>query len=128
MTDQERQRQMDFILEQHARFESSIEVGQQELAQIRRVLLSAVRLARRERSETREKFNALTDAQIRTEENLVTFRAQTTEHINALKDNLAAFQGQVGQALSDVAQSLVQTNRRIDGLDETRGNGDGSQR
>ena len=153
MTDQERQRQMDFILEQQARFESDIAVGQRELAQIRRMLISAIRLARRERSDTRAKLDALTDAQIRMDEQLVAseaqftfkmnaltdaqirnegsvaaFRAQTAENVNALKENLVAFQGQVGQALSDVAQALGQTNRRIDSLDETRGNGDGSQR
>jgi hypothetical protein len=46
MTDQERQRQMDFIVEQQARFESSVEVGRQELAQMRRMLISDIRPAR----------------------------------------------------------------------------------
>jgi ABC-type transporter Mla subunit MlaD len=123
MTNQERQRQMDFILEQQARFESSIQVGREELAQIRRVLISAIRLARRERSESRAKFNALTDAQIRSEEQFAAFQAQSA----AFQAQSAASQAQVSQALSDLSQAVVQTNRRIDPLEGTRGNGDGSQ-
>ena len=143
MTDQERQRQMDFIVEQQARFESSIEVGRQEVAQIRRVLISAIRLARRERSDARAKFEALTDAQIRTDEKFATLadlNAQSTVKINALTDaqirseeQFAAFQAQaaasqrqVDRALSDLSQALIQTNKRIDGSEKS--NGDGKQR
>jgi hypothetical protein len=139
MNDQERQRQMDFIVEQQARFESSIEVGRQEVAQIRRVLISAIRLARRERSDARAKFEALTDAQIRTDEKFATLadlNAQSTVKINALTDaqirseeqfaafqaqaavsqaQAAASQAQVDRALTDLSQALIQTNKRIDG-------------
>ena len=146
MTDQERQRQMDFIVEQQARFESSIEVGRQEVAQIRRVLISAIRLARRERSEARAKFEALTDAQIRTNENeeemnaLTDAQIRTEEKMNALTDSqirseelfaafqtqVAASQVQVDQALTELSQALIQTNKRIDGSEKS--NGEGKQR
>ena len=140
MTDQERQRQMDFIVEQQARFESSIEVGRQELAQIRRVLISAIRLARRERAEARTRFEALTDAQIRTEERLADSDARSAQKINALTDaqirseeqfaafqaQVAASQAQVDRALLDLSQALIQTNKRIDGSEKA--NGEGMQR
>src|SRR5205807_6778704 len=93
MTEEERQRQMDFLLEQQARFDGNsqkLEKGftelqhgfkksEREMAQLRRVLLSAIRLGRRERSETREKFDALINAQIRTEEGLASFQSRVAE-------------------------------------------------
>lgn len=157
MTDQERQRQMDFIVQQQARFESSIEVGRQEVAQIRRVLISAIRLARRERSDARAKFEALTDAQIRTDEKFATLadlNAQSTVKINALTDaqirseeqfaafqaQAAAFQAQAAASQARAAASQAQVDRALTDLSQAliqtnkridgseKSNGDGKQR
>ncbi len=119
MTDEERQRQMDFLVEGQARFDANIhklETGFQrsehETAQLRRVLLSAIRLGRRERSETREKINTLINAQIRTEEGLAAFQTSTGEI-------LAAFKTQTNL----LTKSLAKTNERVDALEEAGGNG-----
>jgi len=98
MDNEERQRQMDFLLEQQARHN-------REIAQLRRVLLSAIRIGRRERIDIREKFGALVDAQIRTE------------------DNLAAFQAETRQAFGLLTKSLSRTIDRVEDLEDSHGNG-----
>jgi hypothetical protein len=189
MTDPERQHIMDFIINRQLRLESDFEVSRLELKQLRRILLSLIRLARRERSEIRDKFAALTnaqirseealkvlelkttaklsalaDAQIRTEQHIAAFQAQTTERINALEQSTAAFQiqtterinaleqstaafqsqtierinalqafqeqlaasqSQVSQALFNLSEAMIQTNKRIDRLEDTSGDGHG---
>lgn len=98
MDDQQRQHQMDFMLEQQARHN-------QEIAQLRRVLLSAIRFGRRERTDLREKFSALLDAQIRTE------------------DNLAAFQAETRHGYALLSKSLSHTIDRVEALEDSRGDG-----
>src|SRR3954464_15429776 len=86
MTDEERQRQMDFIVEQQAQFSVNMQKHQEAFAanmqklegadarsnkridRLERVLGLAIRSYRRERKETREKINALIAAQNRTED------------------------------------------------------------
>jgi hypothetical protein len=86
MTDQGRQRQMDFIFKQQARFESSIQVGQQELAQIRRMLISDIRQARRDRAEMRTNLAALADAQMRNQQALAKFQSDRLEEASGNGD------------------------------------------
>ena len=119
MTDEEREHLMNFVLEGQARHEVNIqkiderfEKSERETAQLRRVLLSAVRLGRRERSETREKFNALINAQIRTEESLAAFQSRTEEILGAL---------QLQTHL--LTKSVSKADERIDALEEARSNG-----
>ncbi|MDT5268825.1 MAG: hypothetical protein QOH49_1011 [Acidobacteriota bacterium] len=75
MTDEERQRMMDFILQQQAQFA----VGMQRLEEtdarastrldrLERTLILMARQFRRERRDLRERMAALVDAQIKTEE------------------------------------------------------------
>jgi hypothetical protein len=86
MTDEERQRQMDFILNQQAQFSVNLQKHQEAFAanmqkleetdarsnkridRLERILALAVRAYRRERKEAREKFNALITAQNRTDD------------------------------------------------------------
>lgn len=75
MTDEERQRTMDFILQQQAKFAADTERLKEEDARahrridrLERVLKLAIRAGRRERKEFRERYAALVDAQMRNEE------------------------------------------------------------
>ncbi len=63
MTEEERQRQMDFLLEHHAKSERRVE-------RLERVLLMAIRAGDRQRRDVRERHTALVDAQIKTEDEL----------------------------------------------------------
>ncbi len=72
MSDEERQRRMDFILEQQAQFTANMQTLQeadaragQRIDRLERVLKLAIRAGLRERRESREKFNALIAAQHR---------------------------------------------------------------
>lgn len=94
MTDEERQRKIDFILEQQAQFTANMQkLGEADgrankrIDRLERVLALAIRAGQRERKETREKFNALVAAQTRTDE-----------------------------AMAKLAESQVHTDRRLDAL------------
>src|SRR5437660_5219749 len=121
MTEEERERLMDFLLEQHARFEArsqSFENALQEqqrtsqktdrqIGQLRRILESALRIGQRERRDIRAKFEALIDAQIRNEDNIAAQRLLTEK---ALKE--------LAQAQTRTEESLLRTNERIVALEE----------
>lgn len=75
MTNEERQRQMDFILNQQAQFAVNMQKleeadmrSSRRIDRLERVLVLAIREYRQERKETREKFNALIDTQNRTDD------------------------------------------------------------
>ena len=87
MNDEERQRMMDFILQQQAQFA----VGMQRLEEadaraslrldrLERTVVLMARQFRRERKDLRERIVALVDAQVRTEE----ITRRNSEAINAL--------------------------------------------
>lgn len=89
MTDEERQRQMDFILEQQAQFTVDMEAlkatderAVRRLDRLERVLTLAIRAGQRERKETREKFNALAEAMSKMAE----AQAHTDGRLDALID------------------------------------------
>jgi hypothetical protein len=107
MNDEDRQRQMDFRLEQQARHDH-------EIAQIRRILLSGIRIARRDRAEFREKLNILVDAQIRNEEGLVAFRNESQQIIAAMQAETREFKSETRQAFSKLTKSVVETIDRVD--------------
>ena len=144
MTEEERERLINFLLEGQARHEVSIqkteerfEKSEREYAQLRRVLLAAIRIGRRERTETREKINALINAQMRTEESLMSFRAHTEESrlrvdetISKLATNLAAFQSRTEEMLGALqlqtdllTKAVSKADQRIDRLEEAGSNG-----
>lgn len=84
MTDEERQRTMDFILQQQGQFAAGMqkfEEGMQRLEEadaraskrldrLERTMVLMARQFRRERRDLRERMTALVDAQIRTEESV----------------------------------------------------------
>lgn len=75
MNDEERQRTMDFILQQQAQFavgmqrlEEADERASRRLDRLERTLVLMARRFRRERDDIQERMAALVDAQIRREE------------------------------------------------------------
>jgi hypothetical protein len=96
MTEEERQRQMDFILEQQAQFVTNMQRLEEadaraakRIDRVESVLKLAIRAGQRERKETGEKFNALIDAQMRTDEALAKLaesQTHTDKRLDALID------------------------------------------
>lgn len=123
MNDEERQRQMDFLLQQQANHD-------REIAQIRRILISGIRIGRRDRSDFREKLNALINAQIRGEEQLVAFRVEWREGIAAIQAETRQFQAETREfqaetrhGFSLLTKSVAETIDRVDELEDSHGNG-----
>ena len=110
MTDEERQRTMDFILQHQAHFAAGMQRLEEQqsrfaeqqtrfsenqerfsenqqrvdgrIDQLRRVVLMTVRQFRRERRDLRERIAALVDAQVRTEEAMRSLTATTERNSN----------------------------------------------
>jgi hypothetical protein len=108
MTDEERQRQMDFILNQQVQFSVNMQKleeadtrANKRIDRLERVLSLAIRSYRRERKETREKFNALVDAQTRTEDAVA---------------KLDESQAKMAEAHVKLAESQVHADKRLDAL------------
>ena len=70
MTDEERQRTMDFILQQQARFTADMQRSEEQTTTLRRVVVMMARQFRSERSDLRERVAALVNAQIKSEAKL----------------------------------------------------------
>ncbi len=87
MTDEERQRQMDFILNQQAALVSSQQKADERITRIENVMV-------RYYEDTSTRLNALIDAQIKTEENVAHLAAKMTE----------------------LAESQTHTDKRLDAL------------
>ena len=101
MTPEERQRTMDFILNQQAQFAANQQRSDARIDRLERVMKLALRAGLRERKETREKINALIASQIRTDESLV--------HTN---ESLA----RTNEALARMADAQAHTDKRLDAL------------
>ena len=96
MTDEERQRTMDFILQQQAQFAAGMqrfEEGMQRLEEadaraskrldrLERTVILMAQQFRRERRDLRERIAALVDAQMRTEESIRSLTASTERNGN----------------------------------------------
>ena len=96
MTDEERQRTMDFILQQMAQLAASVQRNEEErhnrkqqdarrdvsIAQIRKILAGAIWESRRYRREFNERMAALVNAQMRADER----HSHLDEKMNALVD------------------------------------------
>lgn len=119
MNAEERQRQMDFLLQQQA-------VHDHDIARIRRILISAIRIGRRDRADFREKLNALINAQIRSEEETSKFRAENIKfqaETSKFQAETSKFQAETRQALSVLTKSVSETIDRVDELEDSHGNG-----
>src|SRR5205814_10322046 len=98
MTDEELNRKFDIVAEHLATVAVNQQKSDARIDRLERVLSLAIRSYRRERKETREKFDALIDAQTRTDE-----------------------------ALAKLAESQVHTDKRLDTLiDIVRDNRNGN--
>lgn len=94
--DERRWRQMDFILEHQAKFSADIEElkaadvrAARRMERLERVLMVVIRAGQRERRVWREKYDALVDAQIRSED--AARRGQEITHRNSA--DIAALAG-----------------------------------
>jgi len=101
MTDEERQRRMDFILEQQAQFAANMQKLEeadtragQRFDRLERVLKLALRAGGRERKDTRAKLDALIDSHIK----------------------LADAQAQSEGAMRRLAEAQTHTDERLDAL------------
>ena len=128
MDAEERQRTMDFILQQQAKFDAGINELRENyakadvrLTRLENILRGAIRTGLRERREWREKYAALVDAQIKTED---AARGQT--------DRMTELQAVVRRNSENI-KSLEEATRRnsenIKSLEEaTRRTSDAAQR
>ncbi len=106
MTDEERQRTMDFILQQQAQFAAGMqrfEEGMQSLGEadarasgrldrLERTVVLTARQFRRERRDLRERIAALVDAQMRTEDamrSLATTTERNSKNIATLSNKVS---------------------------------------
>jgi hypothetical protein len=118
MTDEERQRTMDFILQQMAQFAASIQRSEEErqkrertdrhrdvsIAQIRRILAGAIWEFRRSRRDLDGRMAALVDSQMRTEDAIRSLTATTESLAAATERNsnaIAALSGKGGVNAED---------------------------
>jgi hypothetical protein len=123
MTDEERQRQMDFIVNHQAELTVKMDKAEVRITRLENVLKLAIRAGLRERKETREKFNALIDAhvrlaeaQARTEAALAESRVQTDKAIEKLSES----QAQTDKAIEKLVASQTQTDKAIEKLSESQ--------
>src|SRR5436853_592562 len=89
MTDEEVNRKFDTVADHLASLAISQQKSEVKLDCLERVLMLAIRANQRERKETREKINALIDAQTHTEESLVKLsdaQTHTDSRLDALID------------------------------------------
>ncbi len=89
MTDEERQRTMDFILEQQAQFTANMQKLEEadtraarRIDRLERVVKLAIRAGGRERKDTRAKLNALIDSHVK----LADAQTHTDRRLDALID------------------------------------------
>lgn len=96
MTDEERQRQMDFIVNHQAELTVKMDKAEVRITRLENVLRLAIRAGLRERKETREKIKMLIDAHVR----------------------LAEAQARTEAAVTNLAESQLHTDNRLDALIE----------
>ncbi len=108
MTDEERQRTMDFILQQQARFAANMQKLEeadtragQRIERLERVVKLAIRAGVRERKDTRAKLDALIDSHIKLADSHV---------------KLTDAQAKLADAQVRLADSQTHTDRRLDAL------------
>ena len=110
MTEDERQRQMDFIVETLARITVENDKGLKRGERLERILLLTIRAGRRERRKWREHYNALVDAQLRTEETT----RNNSEAIERNIQNLSRLEDTVESNCKDISEleEIVRQNKR----------------
>lgn len=122
MTDEERQRQMDFILNQQAQFSVNMQKLEEEDARsnkridrLERVLGLAIRSYRRERKETREELNALVNAQTNTED-VVAKQGEAHTSLAEAHTSLVETLTKLAESHVKLAESQAHADKRLDAL------------
>ncbi|MBC7911859.1 MAG: hypothetical protein H7Y30_15235 [Pyrinomonadaceae bacterium] len=110
MTDEERQRQMDFIVNHQAELTVKMDKAEVRITRLENVLKLAIRAGLRERKETREKINILIDSHVRL--------AEAQARTEAAVARMADAQAQTDAALAKLAGSQTHTDERLDALIE----------
>ena len=89
---------------------------EQRLDPAERILLLAIKAGARERKETREKINALIDAQIRTEATLERFEARTEESLARFEAHTDDFQAHTQEFLFRLEEAQLHTEEALSRL------------
>jgi hypothetical protein len=135
MTEDERRQKMDFILHQQAQFaagmqrlEESDERAEKRIGRLERVVKLAIRAGLRERREFRERYNALLDTQIRTEDSVSALRATQDRAFSTLLAaqqktdeqiaKLVEAQSKTDQNVSRLLEAQSKTDAKISGLSD----------
>lgn len=125
-TDERRQWQMDFILDQQAQFTTDMHQLKELHAQaekrtdrLERVVKLMIRAGRRERREWRERYTALVDSQIQTEE--ITRRnseaiARTNEAVERASESVARSNEAIERTNESVTRSNEATARNTESI------------
>lgn len=85
MTDEERQRQMDFILEQRAQFLADIQRLQESHAEADKRMTRLEQVVANSYVDSRDRYNALVDAQVKSEEKIAKL-AEAQANLTAVVD------------------------------------------
>ena len=107
MDDAERQRTMDFILRQQAQFSAGIQRNEEQLATLRRVVVLMARQFRNDRSDLKERINALIDAQLNSEEK----QSRSSEWQSQMEKNFARAEARMTRLEKDAERTHKDAER-----------------
>jgi chromosome segregation ATPase len=114
MDDAERRRTMDFILRQQAQFAANSQRNEEKLETLRRVVVLMARQFRNDRSDLKERINALIDAQMSSEEK----QSRSSEWQTQMERNFARSEARMtklekgAERNSKESAALLQTTKR----------------
>jgi hypothetical protein len=112
VNDEERQRTMDFILSQQAKVSNDIDKSEARIARLERTLKLAIRAGLRERREWRERYAALVDAQVRTEDTLNRLSAGQ-ERMQEIQERTQVSQERMQEIQAQTQESLRRTEEIV---------------
>lgn len=108
MDDTERQRVMDFILRQQAQFAAGMQRNEEQMTNLRRVVVMMARQFRKERSDLKERIAPLVDAQMRSEDR----QSRTEEWQARMEESFARSDARMTRLEADAER----TRRDLDAL------------
>jgi predicted nuclease with TOPRIM domain len=112
MDDAERQHTMDFILRQQAQFSAGMQRNEEQMTTLRRVVVTMARQFRKERSDLKERINALIDAQMRSAERSEERQARTEDWQARMEESFARSDARMTRLEADAER----TRRDLDTL------------
>ncbi len=125
--DERRQRQMEFIVEALGQLTIKHQQAEKRTERLERIVKMMIRAGRRERREWRERYNALLDSQIRTEE-IVRRNNEAAEHRAAQMDEVIKRANEVAERASEAAGRASESVAQLAEIirqQTLRSNGDG---